>query len=141
LLQEGKPVFVVTGHYGMAGELSFYMPEAKASVRKGQTFVYTKTAAHPRNQFYFWPGYGEHRRGQNAIFVEELSRPKLVAGWWWKWLQGEKELYLTAPLALAQPPSELISEFQSVSDLGVWDVQYRGRVFRRVQLFACRDLR
>ena len=141
LLLAGKPVFVVTGHYGTAGELSFYMPEAKAAVRKGQTFVYTKTATHPRNQFYFWPGYRERRRGENAIYVEELSRPKLVAGWWSKWLQGEKQLYREAPAALPNPPSHLIAEFQSVSNLGVWDVQYRGRIFRRVQLFACRELR
>lgn len=140
LLAEAKPVFVVTDHYGMAGELSFYMPAAKAAVRKGQTFVYTKTATHPQNQFYFWPGYRERRRGENAIFVEELSRPKLAPGWWRRWLQGGDHLYL-APPPPANAPLDLVAEFHSVSDLGVWDVQYRGRVFRRVRLFACRDLR
>jgi 4-amino-4-deoxy-L-arabinose transferase-like glycosyltransferase len=141
LLLEGKPVFVVTDHYGMAGELSFYMPEAKAAVRENRTFVYTKTAARAKNQFYFWPGYRSHRRGENAIFVDEVSAPKFVSGWWWKWLRGEKQLYTQAPVAAANPPRELVDEFESVSDLGVWEVKYRGRVFRRLQLFACRNLK
>jgi hypothetical protein len=38
------------------------------------------------------------------------------------------------------PPPELREEFDSVSDLGVFDIHYRERVFRRLQLFACRNL-
>jgi 4-amino-4-deoxy-L-arabinose transferase-like glycosyltransferase/membrane-associated phospholipid phosphatase len=138
---EGKPVFVITDHYGMAGQLSFYMPAAKAAVRQGQTFVYTKSAKEPRNQFYFWPGYRNGRSGENAIFVTELRPPRLASDWWWKWLRGQKELYVQSPATFADPPAELIAEFHSVTDLGAWDARYKGRVLRRVQLFACRNLR
>src|SRR5579883_1596716 len=56
LLQEGKPVFIIADHYGIAGELSFYVPEARASVKTNQ-LVYYRTTDVPENQFYFWPGY------------------------------------------------------------------------------------
>jgi len=140
-LLEGKAVFIIADHYGMAGELAFYMPDARAAVQKRQTFVYTKTAAQARNQFYFWPGYRGHRRGQNAIFVDEVAPPKLVDGWWWKCLRGDRQLYSEAPVRTVSPPRELMAEFDSVHDLGVWEINHRGRIFRRVQLFACRNLR
>lgn len=141
LLSEGKEVFVVTDHYGMAGQLSFYMPEAKSALRKRSMFIYTRTATHPRNQFYFWPGYRNYRRGQNAIFVNERRPPKLARDWFWKWLRGQQDLYVQAPATVEGAPAELIAEFESVNSLGTWDVMYRDRVFRRVQLFACRNLR
>jgi 4-amino-4-deoxy-L-arabinose transferase-like glycosyltransferase/membrane-associated phospholipid phosphatase len=141
LRAEGRPIFIIADHYGMAGELAFYMPDAKAAVQKRQTFVYTKTAAQAKNQFYFWPGYREHRRGQNAIFIDEVAPPKLVPGWWWKWFRGEGQLYSDAPVRRDTPPRELAAEFDSVTDLGVWEIKYRGRVFRRLHLFACRNLR
>jgi hypothetical protein len=141
LAAEGKPVFIVADHYGMAGQLSFYLPEAKAPVRNQDTFVYAKTQTQPRSQFYFWPGYREHRRGQNAIFVDELSAPKLVSGWWKNWLQGKGPIYGDAPPGQPAPPLIVRDEFESVTDLGVYEIKYRGRVFRRVQLYACRNLR
>ena len=33
------------------------------------------------------------------------------------------------------------NEFESVTDLGMYEIKHRGRVFRRVQLYACRNLR
>jgi 4-amino-4-deoxy-L-arabinose transferase-like glycosyltransferase len=114
LLAEGKPVFVVGDHYGTTSLLSFYMPEAKAGVPHNP-LVYFLSSDRPLNQFYFWPGYAE-RHGQNAIYVR----------------QGR---------AAEAPPERLLAEFASVTDLGLHEVRYRGRVVRYLQLFACRDLR
>lgn len=114
LLKEGKPVFIIGDHYRTVGVVSFYLPEAKASVSQ-QPLVYYQSSPHPDNQFYFWPGYNT-RRGENAIFVQEVEAPQPA-------------------------PSQLHQEFQSITDLGMRDVSHRGIVFRHVQLFQCRNLR
>lgn len=118
LLAEGKPVFIIADHYGMTGELSFYLPEAREQVQ-GEPLVFYQTSPHPRNQFWFWPGY-TNRTGQNAIFVREVDRQKTESK--------------------PAPPS-IQNEFESVTDLGFKDVRYGGKVGRRLQAFACRGLR
>jgi 4-amino-4-deoxy-L-arabinose transferase-like glycosyltransferase/membrane-associated phospholipid phosphatase len=140
LLAEGKPVFIIGDHYGITGEISFYLPQARERV-KDIPLAYHLTSDRPKNQFYFWPGYREQRRGENAIFVVELEMPK-------KPLRSMLDTYLPAradeaeavPAAKAAP-AELQAEFASVTDLGPSKVLYRGRVFRWIQLFECRDLR
>jgi hypothetical protein len=114
LLAEGKEVFIIGAHYGLVGEISFYLPEAKAVV-KSKPLVYYQSADRPDNQFYFWPGYGK-RIGENAIYVRE-----------------EKESEPVSPRVQA--------EFESITDLGVRTIEYRGRPFRKVHLYACRNLR
>jgi membrane-associated phospholipid phosphatase len=118
LLAEGKPVFIIGDHYGLVGEISFYLPEAKAAVAQ-QPLVYYPAKPAPENQFFFWPGY-ESRQGQNAIFVRELSR--------------------TAD-EIPPAPAELERAFESVTALGVTNVFYHGQMLRPLQLFACRGLR
>jgi hypothetical protein len=113
LLAEGKPVFIIGDHYGIASLVSFYLPEAKAGV-PDHPIVYSRSADHPENQFYFWPGYRE-RNGENAIYVQRTKSPR-------------------------PPPERLVKEFSSVVDLGMFDVPYRGRTIRQVQIFACRGL-
>ncbi len=118
LLAEGKPVFIIADHYGLAGTISFYLPEAKETVR-GEPMVYCRSSAAPENQFFFWPGY-TNRIGQNAIYVLELSRNNLI------------------PLP---PPARLTAEFESVTDLGIVPIYYHDQLCRPLQLFACRGLR
>ena len=119
LLAEGKPVFIITDHYGMAGQISFYLPEARARVRD-TPLVYCRVGPVPDNQFFFWPSYGE-RKGENAIFVRELDR------------------YNPEPLPA---PPQLEKEFESVTDLGVRNVMYHDRfLLRPLQVFACRGLK
>ena len=113
LASEGRPAFIICGHYGMTGELSFYLPEAKAGV-PDHPLVYYQSSDFPMNQFFFWPGYRE-RKGENAIYVLETELPQ-------------------------PPPEALRREFASIKDLGLQKILYRGRVFRRLQLFECRDL-
>ena len=119
LLAEGKPVFIITDHYGMAGEVSFYLPEAREKA-KTAPLVYYLTSKIPQNQFYFWTGYTE-RKGENAIFVRELDR--------------DHPTPLPAPRILQQ-------EFDSITDLGVTNVMYQSHsLLRPLQLYACRGLR
>jgi membrane-associated phospholipid phosphatase/4-amino-4-deoxy-L-arabinose transferase-like glycosyltransferase len=110
----GRPVFIICGHYGVTGELSFYLPEARAGL-PDHPLVYYQTSDFPMNQFFFWPGYRD-RKGQNAIYALETDSPQTV-------------------------PADLRLEFTSIKDLGMREILYRGRVFRRLQLFECRDLR
>jgi hypothetical protein len=121
LLAEGKPVFIITEHYGIAGQISFYLPEARAAVR-GTALVYRLTSTEPRDQFFFWPGYGE-RKGENAVYVRELDRYNPTPG---------------------PPPERLMAEFETVTDLGVRNVYYHGNqslLLRPLQFFACRNLK
>ncbi|MSU63099.1 MAG: phosphatase PAP2 family protein [Pedosphaera sp.] len=111
----GKAAFVIGGHYGITGQLSFYMPEAKAQVTSREPLVYYQSSAGPDNQFYFWPGY-QHRKGQNAIYVRTGKSPEPA-------------------------PERLTKEFESVTDLGLNDILDRNQVVRRIQLFECRGLR
>jgi len=114
LLSEGKEVFIIGAHYGLVGEISFYLPEARASV-KNIPLVYYQSSDRPENQFYFWPGY-QSRAGQNAIYVRE-----------------EKATEPVSP--------RLQAEFEAITDLGLRQIEYRGRVFRIIHLYACRNYR
>ena len=110
----GGKWFIIGEHYGTTSMISFYLPEAKAAV-KGEALVYYQSSPVPLNQFHFWPGYS-HRKGQNAIFIQQVEVP-------------------------GDSPDSIRQEFESVQDLGVRDVLYRGRVIRKIQIFACRNLR
>jgi hypothetical protein len=119
LLSEGKPVFIIAAHYGMAAQLSFHLPEARASIRQ-TPLVYCRSSVAPENQFYFWAGYS-HRKGENAIYVLELNRDHPEP----------------------QPaPERLLEEFDSVEVLGVTNVLYHDRfLLRPLEIFACRGKR
>jgi hypothetical protein len=118
LLTEGKPVFIIGDHYSLAGEISFYLPAAKAAVA-GDPLVFYRTDSRTINQFHFWPGY-ENRKGENAIFVRELDRDSPRPG----------------PV-----PPEVEQQFESIIEVGVTNVLYRGRVLWPLQIYACRGLR
>jgi len=119
MLGEGKPVFIITDHYGLAGQISFYLPEARTEVKR-TPLVYYRSSDVPENQFYFWPGYNE-RKGENAIYVKELDRDNPMP---------------------EKPPERLKSEFESVTDLGVTNIMYHNTLLLRpLQLFACRGLK
>jgi hypothetical protein len=115
LLAEGKPVFVITDHWGMAGQLTFWLPEARTNILENSLVYYCGTTA----PFFFWPGY-ETRHGENAIFVRELDR----------------EDPLPQPLT-----REFEDQFESVTHFGTTNVLYHGQILRPLQIFACRGVR
>jgi len=110
---DGAPWFVIGEHYGTTSLLSFYTPGARGK-ESSERGIFFRSSDVPLNQFYFWPGYRD-RKGQNALFVQQVKEPH-------------------------EPPPSLVAEFEAVTDLGVREVLYGGRVFHRIQLFACRRL-
>lgn len=112
--RDGRPAFIIAAHYGLTGQISFYLPEGRARV-KDDPIVFYQSADHPENQFWFWPGYRD-RHGQSAVYVIETDEERPA-------------------------PPRIVAEFESVTSLGLHDTVDRGRVMRRVQLFACHNLR
>ncbi len=141
LLREGKPVFILCGHYGITGLFTFYLPEARTNLNS-QPLVYCSLSTRPDNQFYFWPEYryADHRKGDNAIYVTEPGRARLERGWFWKWLTGREVQVVSEPKPI-DPPPLLLEEFDSVTNLGIQDITVDGRIMKRMQLFECRNLR
>jgi hypothetical protein len=139
LAREGKPVFIVGDHYGITSLLTFYLPEAKARVTDAPV-VFCQPTEIPENQYYFWPDYTEAHQGQNALFIRDAGTPKLLANWLAKWWHGEASL-LTQPLEPAPAPTWLVNQFDSVTNMGLYPVFYRGRVLHTLEIFECRNLR
>jgi membrane-associated phospholipid phosphatase len=140
LLAEGKDVLILGSHYGLTGQITFYLPEARRGLPENP-IVYYRTSDRPRNQFYFWPGYRGRHKGANAIYVDEARLPRLKRGWIRDWLSGSKDLYEPDVSSPNNVPAEVLEEFASVTDLGTRDIIVRGRgVLRRVRLYACRNL-
>jgi 4-amino-4-deoxy-L-arabinose transferase-like glycosyltransferase/membrane-associated phospholipid phosphatase len=141
LQAQGKPAFIICSHYGITGLYSFYIPQARRDVESDKPLVYSADWTTPENQFYFWPEYNylASRKGQNAIFISEAGLYKLEKDWPWKWLTHQE-------ISRTEPPAEKISpdiaqQFQSVKDLGERDVKIGNRVFHRIHLWACYDLK
>ncbi|HXE43482.1 MAG TPA: hypothetical protein VN516_10685, partial [Candidatus Baltobacteraceae bacterium] len=120
---------------------SFYIPQARQSMKNSQPLVYSADSDEPKNQFYFWPEYDYRaaRKGQNAIFVSEAALYKLEKDWPWKWLARQQINRVTPPRTGLPPNIE--SEFASVKDLGEQDVKIGDRVFHRIHLWACYNLK
>jgi len=137
----GKPAFIIADHYGMTGLFTFYLPQARAALKAGP-LVYCVDSDKPENQFYFWPDYDyrAQRQGQNAIYVSELDPYPLEPGWFWKWLTHQTVGYgeVSPPFPL---PPRMLQEFESVTDLGEFEIKIGKRVFRRVHLWACHNLK
>jgi hypothetical protein len=119
-LEKSGPAFIIGEHYGITSELSFYIPESRRSAAR-HPFVYCRGSETPRNQFHMWPGY-ERRKGQNAVYVRELSLSYRT----------------TYP-----PPKLLLDQFESVEELGVRPIQgrHQDQPTRHLQLFVCRRLK
>jgi 4-amino-4-deoxy-L-arabinose transferase-like glycosyltransferase len=141
LAAEGRPAFIIAGHYGITGLYSFYIPQARAVLKSGP-LVYSADSDTPENQFYFWPEYNyrDQRKGQNAIFAAEADLYKLEDGWVWKWLAHQPVNHAGTPTP-APLPSRIAQEFESVTDLGEQDIKIGDRVFHRVHLWACYNLK
>jgi hypothetical protein len=134
------PAFIIAGHYGLTGTMSFYSPAARAALG-GEPLVYCVTSETPANQFYYWPQYDYRRtrRGQNAIYASLVNGSPYENGWIWHWLKNKPVATRPAP---AEPiPPVMAAQFESVTDLGVREVTLDHRVFHRVHLWACHRLR
>jgi len=134
LAAEGPPAFVLAGHYGLTGLLTFYWPEAHAGV-SGQPLVYPLRSPDPQdptrakvgNQFDLWPNYDYRlRKGANALFIQPRR------------LSASRDGQPPPPEA---PPGELLRDFASVQAAGIYPVQFKGQTLRWIQVYECRGLR
>jgi hypothetical protein len=141
LAAEGKPAFIIAGHYGITGLYSFYIPQAQTTLKSGP-LVYSAESDEPVNQFYFWPEYDyrDQRKGQNAIYAAEAGLYQLGDGWFWKWLAHQPVNHAGTPTPATLPP-RIAQEFESFTDLGEQDAKIGDRVFHRVHLWACYNLK
>ena len=136
----GKPAFIIADHYGMTGLCTFYSPSARAALG-GKPLVYCVDADRPNNQLFFWPEYRyrDHRQGQNAIYAADFLVP-LEPDWFGKWLKHQTIGYADAPPPRPVNP-RISQEFESVTDLGEFEIKFGNRIFRRVHLWACYNLK
>ena len=119
-------MFILCPDYTTTGEITFYLPEAKAAV-PGQPIVYCWGADQPDTEFYYWPEYHYWlRAGDSAIYV--------------KFIQLVSDESYPEPTSKS-PPEDLARQFRSVQSLGIFHGDYRGRPVRWFELFACRDQR
>lgn len=141
LAAQGRPAFIIGGEYAITGECTFYSPAARKAVALKMPLVYCVDSDKPANQFYFWPEYDYRatRRGDNAIYVEDIGPGTLEPGWFGKWLRHER-IGIEVP-GPERPPARIAAEFEKVADLGVHNIVYRGRLFHQIHLWACYDLK
>ena len=120
LLAEGKPVFIIGEHYGITSQVTFNLPEAKAGV-PNHPLVYYMSSTNAENQYYYWPGYkDDDRKGQNAIFVQDIE------------LHTDKQY---------PPKRRLLRDFESIKVLDPVLVEHDGHPMRRLLIIECRGLR
>jgi hypothetical protein len=114
---DGRKAFVIAGEPGLAGQLTFYVPEARAGLPR-RPLVYALETTQPQNQFFFWPEYRYTvtRKGEDAVFV-------------------------TTDDGIGKPPPQIFAQFESVTDLGAREIKRGRRTFHTLRLFACRNLR
>jgi hypothetical protein len=141
-MREGKPVFVIADHYGLTGLFTFYWPEAR-DAQRNEPLVYRHILGkRVDDQLSFWPQYDylANRIGQNAIYVIEINPYSLEREWWRKWLARQPVGYEKIPGPPAVPPA-IAAQFETIRDLGQREIKIGPRVFRRLELFECRNLK
>jgi hypothetical protein len=109
--QKANADFIIGAHYGITSLLTFYTPEARR-VAANNNLIYTVATERPVNQYYFWPNYLA-RSGQTALLVQRAG---------------------------GDPAPELRRQFETIEDLGIRHIEYRGRTLHSIQLYACRNL-
>ena len=142
LAAQGKPAFIIGGEYAITGECTFYSPVARKAIALKMPLVYCADSETPENQYYFWPEYNYRtawRQGENAIYVEDIGPGKMEPGWLGKWLRHEP--VGAQPPEPEAPPARMLNEFEKVTDLGVRDIEYHGRQFHQLHLWACYNLK
>ena len=95
--------FILGANYQVASLLTFYLPDHPA--------VYPPHSKRIKNQFAFWPSYGEAQRGQTALYVSK--------GEW--------------------VPPELTQEFARVELIEKTQTRFKGKRVRDFYFYLCED--
>ena len=138
---EGKPAFIIADHYGMTGLFTFYLPQARVALAT-EPLVYCVDSDTPENQLYFWPEYNYRadRKGQNAIFASEIDPYPLERWWWLKWLAVKRPTMPKCRRRWPCPNASRKSLNPSPTSASMKSI-YGDRVFRRLHLWACYNLK
>jgi hypothetical protein len=57
-------------------------------------------------------------------------------------LKGSPDLMnVTTAKVPPLPLPQIVQEFDAVEPMGIWEIKHKGRVFRYLQIFACRNLK
>jgi hypothetical protein len=141
LANQGTPAFIIADHYSTTALVTFYLPEARATLTT-EPLVYCIDSDQPVNQLYFWPeyNYSTHRKGENAILISEVGTYPLENNWFWKWLMHKKVGYGDVPPP-APAPKQIFGQFETITDLGEKEIKVGNRILRRVHLWACYNLK
>jgi hypothetical protein len=139
----GTNAFIIADDYGATGLYSIYSPAARAAVGSPEPLIYCFRGTQAGNQFYFWDEYDyrKYRHGENAIYVDHLDAYKLERGWVWKWLRHQPINYRDIP-PTDRIPKQLAEQFETVTNLGIREIPIQdGRIFHRIQIFGCYNLK
>ena len=135
---EDPRAFVIGNHYGITSQVAFYLPEARKDPKDNPVAFYMATGT-PDNQFAFWKNYLD-RKGASAIFVHQLPDHQPASDWFFNWIAGNHLDYVQAENT--QPvPEVVLGQFTEVKRIGVREIEYRGNIIRRMELFECRGLK
>ncbi len=130
--------FIIGDHYGITSQVAFHLPEAEADPKNHPVAFYIATGK-PDNQFAFWKDYLD-RKGASAIYFHQLPDHRPASGWVFDWIAGDSIDYVqgtnSTPL-----PEVVRAQFNEVKRIGVREIEYRGNVVRRIELFECRGLK
>ena len=135
---EDPRAFVIGDHYGITSQVAFYLPEAKNDPKNNPVAFYMATGT-PDNQFAFWPSYLD-RKGASAIFVHQLPDHQPASDWFFDWIAGNHLEYIQAENT-RPVPEVVLGQFTEVKRIGVREIEYRGNIIRRMELFECRGLK
>jgi 4-amino-4-deoxy-L-arabinose transferase-like glycosyltransferase len=129
--ETGKPVFLIAGHYGVASELCFYLPEKRIE-SPGHPAVYVVESPVPENQFYYWGRYDEYEarttpvRDDQAESAEDgISR-----------FAGRTALYIT-DRDEGRPPSIFKKTFTTSKIVRNIELKVEGETYRTLRIFEC----
>ncbi len=113
---EGRPVLIVTDHYGWTGILNFYLPGAASRVTT-DPMVTVRETERPINQVWFWPEYRySHRKGLTVLYLTSRE-------------PSEKEI------------ARMSRDFESAEAIAGKDIFYRGRLFHQLHMHILRNQR
>lgn len=130
--------FIIGNHYGITSQVAFHLPEAKADPKDHPVAFYMATGS-PDNQFAFWKDY-LGRKGASAIYFHQLPDHQPPGDWLFDWIAGNPINY-TRAVDTSPVPEVVLAQFTEVKRIGVREIEYRGSVIRRMELFECRGLK
>ena len=138
LRAEDPGAFIIGNHYGITSQVAFYLPEAKKDPKNSPVAFYMATGT-PDNQFAFWKDYLD-RKGSSAIFFHQLPDHQPASDWFFNWIAGQSFEYVRADDSRPIPDG-VLGQFTEVKRIGVREIEYRGNIIRRIELFECRGLK